>query len=222
MRLRIRPHSLWLAYAVRDVRRLNTLLPPDLSVAPVRFYANERVAAPRLLFNAYAVDSVWMRGHRVDVQTLAVHRKHRTVHLVVLDCVSDAMLWDPARGLAPPNAAVVDAPSSSSGAYRLEMRGTEGGALLSVSGALAPRSRVPDRRFVVDANRACYFGTSPARFDMDFDADAIMGPVRALARPRVTNALWRRHRAERPSHAFVHERGMTFRVHVPALWYDLW
>jgi hypothetical protein len=237
MRLRIHPLSLWLAYGVRNPRRLQGLLPPELELAPVRLLADDTppFVAPRLLFNAYDVSSTWMTGHRVEVQTLAVHRIKRTPHLVVLDVVTDAMHWDPVNGLQSPNA-VVSRPALAPGptphgadarrAYALRVvhrrPATSRDAVLDVRGWLEARAVAPDRRFVVDANRACYFGNSSLRMPMHFQADALMHPVRRLARPHVTNELWRSWRHPRPSHVFVHERAMDFKVNVPGLWYDWW
>jgi hypothetical protein len=235
MRLRVHPLSLWLAYGVRDPRRLQALLPPELELEPVRLLADDAPSSvvPRLLFNAYDVSSTWMSGHRVDIQTLAVHRTRRTPHLVVLDVVTDAMHWDPVRGLQAPNAVVsrpAADPSPANGrggnAYTLRVvhrrPAATRDALLDVRGRLEARAIAPDRRFVVDANRACYFGNDSLRVSMDFQADAIMHPVRLLARPHVTNELWRSWRHAHPSHAFVHERAMDFKVKVPGLWYDWW
>ena len=81
-----------------------------------------------------------------------------------------------------------------------------------------PRS--PDARFVVDANRACYFGTHPRAYGMSFSESAVMHPVRSLPLSSVKhNELWKSIRSPRPSHAFVHTVPMVFDVQVPELSY---
>lgn len=76
MRLLVLPGSLWLAYPLRDAASkaaLESLIPNGFELAPVRLLATDDAKSePKLLFNAYRLSSVppFMRGHRIDVQTL--------------------------------------------------------------------------------------------------------------------------------------------------------
>jgi len=232
MRLRVQPWSLWLAYGVTQPRRLQAMLPKELALARVRLTECDVDEGPRLLFNAYHVDSAWMTGHRVEVQTLAVHRTLGTPHLVVLDAVSDVLSWDPERGLQPPTLARVrrdglyapPGPGRRRPRYALRLRDRNTSEVqLHVRGELS-RECLPTRRFVVDANRACYFGATSVAYPMAFDDDEIARPVRMLDDRRlvVRNKLWRSMREPSVSHAFVHPHAMHFRVQVPGMWYDVW
>lgn len=225
MRLTISPGSLWLGYEATHTKELQALLPDHLTLARgVKLFGKETPMSPRLLFNAYHVRSPWMQGHRVDVQTLARDRCTGTLHLVVLDCVSDTFTWDPVQGVRGANARVVHRQRRTSQSeapfgplvVRELYRDTP---CLQVSGRVGTSDVVPDERFVVEANRVCYFGNVDTGYHMTFDEQAVMAPVRRLRDVNASNTLWEHYRRSRPSHAFVHTRSMTFDVSVPDLWY---
>ena len=215
----VHSRSLWLAYHMYNPRAVQRLLPPGLDLASEPLLCDDDTpSTPKLLFNAYDLSATWMRGHRIDVQTLARHRVHRTLHLVVLDCVTDTMRWDPIDGVRPPNA---QCRLERGDNYTLHARQLEHGACFEVRGV--PGDAVaPSKPFVVDANRACYFGRAATPFRLTFDERAIARPVRRLTALEVRNDLWAHARRGPPTHAFVHPHPMTFRVHVPGMWYDLW
>jgi hypothetical protein len=218
MKLWIAAPSLWLAYDVTDRAGLQALLPSHLTLASVPVLAADgrrggQPLGPKLLFNAYDLQAKWMVGHRVDVQTVAVDKRKGTVHLVVLDCLTNTLHWNPRDGVAWPNAVVtrpgahthdfalrvVDKPRTK----RLEVRGARGGRYVEIGW-----------RFAVEANRMCYFGDHPVGYSMAFSEYAIAKPVRPLRVAHHENSFWTEHRAEEPSHAFYHEHPMLFDVDV--------
>jgi hypothetical protein len=154
----------------------------------------------------------------MEIQTFAFDPNKNTVHLVVLDCLSDVPMWDPVNGIQGGNIDVV----------RKRVKDDFGSIILKrkndvhfhVNGSLCSTQVVPDRTFVVDANKECYFGNSYPGYKLTFDEDAIMGPVRCLPLNSVTsNTLWEECRSSKPSHTFVHQTPMVFDVDVPELWY---
>ena len=222
MRMRISPGSLWLAYDVVRPKAIQQQLPPQLQLASSPLFADSADRQPKLLFNAYAVDSRWMRGHRVDVQVLARHRRRGTLHLVVLDCVSDTLLWDPENGVRMPNAGRtwLD-PRGARYVFDMRAAARPREPLLAVRGAKARALTRVGKQFAVDANRACYFGTHEAAFAMNFDEISVGRPVRRLVGVQAHNALWRDFRGEAPSHAFIHEHAMDFDVDVSGHRYSI-
>ncbi|OUU49597.1 MAG: hypothetical protein CBC12_07175 [Candidatus Puniceispirillum sp. TMED52] len=220
MKLLIKPLSLWVAYTLTKPDSIQTMLPSNLMLAPVRLLSTDAAlnASPKLLFNSYDVSSTWMKGHRLDIQTFAVDQRENTVHLVVLDCVSNVPMWDPTNGLQKGNANVMrKRVKDEYGTLVIKKRGD---VKFKVQGPFQGDEIVPDRKFIVDANKECYFGDSFPGYKMDFDEDMIMGPVIRMPLKNVKkNSLWVKYRSSRPSHVFVHKKAMTFDVRVPELWY---
>ena len=222
MRLTVQPFSLWVAYAITAPRAVQRLLPDHLRLSPTKLLSTDRTSSCKLLFNSYDVtSSPWMKGHRVEVLTMAFDPSEKTHHLVILDCLSNVASWDPVNGVQPANAQVKRRRmrSDATDFGRLEIV-KDGVTQLEVAGKTVPPYVVPDRRFVVDANRKCYFKNFPMGIDMTFQDESVMTPVLRLPRSSVRrNALWQAVRSPRPSHTFVHTREMGFDVKVPDLWY---
>lgn len=225
MKLLVKPLSLWLAYDITDPNAFRSLLPPDMTLASLPLLEDDRKGwrtsnGPKLLFNSYDVSSSWMKGHRLEIQTIARHNVHGTYHFVVLEVLTNSMNWDPERGVTGPNARCRLLPVGDDG-YSLDVR-EPAGRSLCVSGTMLPQPVLPHSRFVVDCNLACYFASSPSPFPIRFDHDHVRHPVRRLAaNATIQNTLWRHVRKSRPSHAFVHTRPMRFDVQVDGMWYDV-
>ena len=212
--MKIARGSLWVAYTALNTGRLQSYLPAHLQLTSSPLFADSSDRQPKLLFNAYSVESQWMRGHRIDVQVLARHRNRGTLHLVVLDCLSDTLLWDPEQGVRMPNSgrALLRASTLK---YKFEMRAKHTQtSLLAVEGLKSFTPTKIGKRFAVDANRACYFGTYPSAFRLHFNESSIAQPVRRLVDAHVCNSLWRNWRCEAPSHVFIHDHPMDFDVDV--------
>ena len=205
--MKVLPASLWLSYGARDPAALQKLVPPHLRVARCRLLGTDGRPAYRLLFNAYEVRGAFMNGHRIDIQTFAVDRATRTPHLVILDCVTNTLDWNPVSGVTLGDGRFH---GSDRRAYSLCANSSRGGLL--VDGALGEKRPI-DRTFAIDANRRCFYGTDAHGLDMTFDEAEVGRGVRLLRRPRVENTLWRAHRRAHPTHVFVHEHPMTFHVH---------
>ena len=212
MRLHIHPSSLWIAYGIRRPSEVQARLPANLRLASVPLYANDKRPSPKLLFNAYDVTSEprYMHGHRIDVQTIAYDTRRHTVHLVVLDCLTDAAHWDPSTGIRMYGNARCSRPSRGVGDdYTLHVTSLRDRGVLSLRARRGER-RAVGWRFAVEANRKCYFRDLAAPFQMVFDEANVGRPVRELSVRTLTNTFWARERYEAPSHVFVHEQAMSF------------
>lgn len=213
MRMTIAPGSLWLAYTLTSRPAIQSLLPPSLELSSCSLLRDDvsSFPTPKLLFNVYTVDAgLSMQGVRADVLTLARHRRHHTMHLVILDCLTNTLQWNPVDGVRGPNAHCKHAyrPTDATWTVRTSRD------LLLVDAAPARRRDV-DWTFAVEANLACYFQDVDRAYAMDFDEDQIMRPVRVLRPKRhIVNTFWREHRSKRPSHVFCHEHPMDFHVRV--------
>ena len=216
MRMYIRPASLWLAYTLTDPRGIQRYLPPQLDLASHALLDDEAslVPTPKLLFNAYEVNSQWMRGTRVDVLTCARHAHTGVLHLVLLDCFTNTMSWDPSNGVQRANAFVrrqTRPRAANGGKYHLCMQSR--GDKFEVFGKLG-RSRPINWKFAVQANRVCYFRSCSIPYAMQFNETSVALPVRDLTWVGVANTLWSGVRTRSPSHAFVHPHDMSFDVDV--------
>lgn len=212
MRLTVLPNSLWVAYTITHRSRVESLLPRDMQLASLPILVDEvsRLPTPKLLFNVYEVSSAWMHGTRMEIVTVAQHTKTRRVHFCVLDCFTDTLQWDPDRGIRLSNAKITR-PSPGTDHYTLQIRSPQEHLLLRARRASV---RPIHKRFAVDANRVCFFGTSSEPFAMTFDEAQIMQPVTALNVSRLTNTYWQDVRTRAPSHVFLHPHSMDFDVQV--------
>ena len=165
---------------------------------------------PKIMFNVYRVDAgLAMQGVRMEVVTLAKHRRNRTMHLVVLDCFTNTLQWNPIDGVQGPNAYCSQTRSDGRASWTVS---TSRDAF-KVDATPVELKRI-DRTFAVEANLACYFQDFDTAYTMCFD-EKEMRPVRVLSPSRFfTNTFWHKHRSAIPSHAFCHEHPMHFDVNV--------
>ena len=215
MKLQIKPLSLWLAYNVIDPQYLQSLIPPSLTLSKLKLLNDDVKSEYKLLFNAYDVSSQWMSGHRVDIQTLAIDRNSNTPHLVVLECLSNTIQWDPKKGITLPNANYARNHQSGmkSKKYDFNLHVWNSNNRMVVRSDRAGKRKL-QRRFAVDANLKCYFGNHDEGFEMDFDHDSIMKPVTLLNTTSVVNTFWNNVKIGIPTHAFIHEQEMIFDVDI--------
>lgn len=214
MRMTIRPGSLWLAYTVTSRPAIQTLLPPSLDLASCSLLRDDASSfpTPKLLFNVYTVDAgLTMQGVRADVLTLARHKRDQTMHLVILDCLTNTLRWDPVDGVGKPNAFCKHTWAKEENASWMVRTSKD----LMMVDAAPGRQRDIDWTFAVEANLACYFQNVDHPYTMSFDEDEIMRPVRMLLPSHdIINTFWHEHRSKRPSHVFCHEHPMHFDVYV--------
>lgn len=222
MRMNILPGSLWLAYTITSRPAIQSLLPTSLELSSCSLLQDDASSfpTPKLLFNVYTVDAgLTMQGVRTDVLTLARHRRDNTMHLVVLDCLTNTLQWNPIDGVKGPNAyckQTTKRDNASSWIVRTRKN-------LIMVDAIPAKQRDIDWTFAVEANLACYFQDVDRAYTMSFDEDEIMQPVRMLSPTRhVINTVWHKHRSRKPSHVFCHEHPMHFDVHVSSFTRDEW
>ena len=212
MKMKILPGSLWIAYSVRKPQALQSMLPSHLQLANIPILKGDTMPyAPKLLFNAYDVESTWMHGHRVDIQTIAVDKKRNTVHLVIFDCLSNTLLWDPLKGVQWGNADCVRPWKKNKTDFSLRV--SKGSERLKVLATRTNENTPIGWRFAVEANRECYFQGIDHPFPMSFDEQSIASPVKSLVIKNIENSFWKEFRYQKPSHIFLHEHEMIFDVH---------
>ena len=180
MRMRIAPGSLWIAYTLTSRDLVQSMMPSSLSLVSSRILADEVALAPspKLLFNVYRVDAgPAMRGMRTDVMALGRHKKTGRTHLVILDCLTDTLQWNPTNGVIGANAYY---PRTRRGAWRVH----GGRTRRIVLDTVRRTSRPIDWTFAVEANLACYYRGVDTAYEMAFDEDEIMQPVTELVAVR--------------------------------------
>jgi hypothetical protein len=95
--MKILPFSLWIAYDIKNKQEVQKMLPSNTKLANVKIFDDELVTSPKLLFNSYSVDSVFMKGKRCEILTIAESRRGK--HFVILDCLTDTLDWNPSDGI---------------------------------------------------------------------------------------------------------------------------
>ena len=220
MRMSVAPGSLWIAYTITSHAEVQSRLPPSLVLAPCSPLADDvsRIPSPKLFFNVYHVDAKpIMYGMRADVVTLARHRATGVAHLVVLDCLTNTLQWDPERGIRGGNARFYR-PDAVSRRRRPDVFsvGMHNSKHVLAVRAYRERMRPVDWTFAVQGNRACYFGSTDYAYAMAFNETDIARPVRNLVPcdGPVVNTFWSGVRSATPSHLFCHEHPMHFDVDV--------
>ena len=214
MRMNIAPGSLWIAYTLTNRNLVQNLLPASLQLTACPLLDDDRSAfpTPKLLFNSYRVDSgMWMQGMRTDILTLARHRKTGATHLVILDCVTDTLQWDPIHGVRRANAYYYRPRSAPRADFSLGIANRRQNFLIK---AKRQQERPINEVFAVEANLACYFQNADKPYLMSFDNHTIMKPVRQLRPYELVNTFWTNVRSGTPSHVFCHDHSMSFDVHV--------
>ena len=211
MKMKIAPGSLWIAYTLTSRDIVSSLMPESLTLTPCRILEDEAalVPSPKLLFNIYRVDAgPVMHGMRTDVMALGRHKKTGRMHLVILDCLTDTLQWNPVDGVMGANAYY---PRTRPGSWRVR-----GGRKRHISlDTVRKRPRSIDWNFAVESNLACYYRGVDMPYEMTFDEDEIMQPVTELNIISHENTILPHLRSAKPSHVFCHDHPMTFDVTVP-------
>ena len=216
--MRIAPGSLWLAYTVTQPRAVQKLLPDSLELTSSKLLTTGApFPSPQLLFNLYAVGSKWMKGMRADVLTLAKHRQTQKTHLVVLDCLTNTLQWDPVGGVRGANAHFFRPVRRGAEDYSV---GIKKGKKILMLKAKRLEMQPIDWTFAVEANMACYFQDIDVPYTMNFSEHDIMLPVRGLQATECTNTFWKDVRSQKLSNAFMHEHAMEFDVSVASFLLD--
>ena len=217
MKLKILPNSLWVAYKLTDPDIVSDMIPKHLELTKVS-PLSESKEHEMLLFNAYAIRSRWMNGHRIDIQTFARDKKHGTPHLVILDVITDTMSWDPIHGITPPNAQInystnnLTAVSLSTTPRRVHSS--------SVCGNPS-HARKLNYDFAVNANRKSYYRDVPLGYEMTFKEQEIMKDVLDFKNLRIINTHWESVRKSNPEVVFRHQQPMDFTVKISPMFFEL-
>lgn len=219
--MRILPGALWVAYNIAHPAAIQSMLPAHLRLTSRPLLEDgvpsgeEAALPPQLLFNVYRVRAPYMDGSRVDIQTLAHDPASDTIHLVILDVLTNTMGWNPVDGLQRRPNGDLRWNTSADGHVEMAARRVDNESAVLEVGGVAGEPLPITHEFAVDANRRCYFGAHPIGYPMTFSEQNVMHPVRPLRAARVRNTLWSEYREDAPSHVFAHEQGMDFDVQVP-------
>lgn len=203
MKLKIAHNSLWVCYSLMNPQTMDYLIPSHLKVAdvsPLQGMPPQKM----LLFNAYQLESRWMNGARLDIQTFTRDRISNKPHLVVLDVLSNTRSWDPLNGIMSPNCNV-----STKNVHGIDLH-FKGAERFSVT-AKRKRNRPIDYTFCVEANRKCFFKNYKKGFNLDFKEEELMHPVTELKDVKIENTCWDEFRGDFVS-AFKHNSPMDFDV----------
>lgn len=214
MKLRVLPNSLWLVYNALNVPAIEKLLPPDLKLANVRVFDTD-VPRPKLMFNSYDVESKWMNGHRLEIVTIARSKLTRTLHFVVLDCVSNALMWDPIDGIRLPNGKCnlnVEGNDQFKLAIDKRFLWEDKSGMFRVEGGKQTKPTAVSKQFSIYPNYLCYFKHFDKPFPMRFDESIVAQRVRKLSITSLENDLWEDFRESIPTHSFVYDSCMDFYV----------
>tara|TARA_B100001175_G_C19431578_1_gene601485 strand:- start:146 stop:811 length:666 start_codon:yes stop_codon:yes gene_type:complete len=217
MKLKILPNSLWVAYKLTDPDIVSDMIPKHLELTKVS-PLSESKEHEMLLFNAYAIRSRWMNGHRIDIQTFARDKKHGTPHLVILDVITDTMSWDPIHGITPPNAQI----NYSTNNLTAVSLSTTPRLVPSFSVCGNPsHARKLNYDFAVNANRKSYYRDVPLGYEMTFKEQEIMKDVLDFKNLRIINTHWESVRKSNPEVVFRHQQPMDFTVKISPMFFEL-
>ena len=207
--MKIKPYSLWLSYNILNHENLQDMLPSSMSLANIKVSQDSQSFEPKLLFNCYNIDSFWMKGSRLEVMTIA--KKDNNFHFVVLDCITNALQWDPINRVQGPNGKIKFSYKEEQLNYDVISNNKK---LLSFSGKPLNLIKMT-KEFAVKSNYNCYFKTSEIPLSLEFNEEEIMKPVRKLEIVNITNNLWTEYRQNLPENVFMHEHVMNFKTKLP-------
>lgn len=207
--LKIKPYSLWLSYNIINHKVVEDMLPEGMQLAKIKVSDDNDCMNPKLLFNCYNIDSFWMRGSRLEVMTVA--QKENNYHFVVLDCITNALQWDPINRVRGPNGKIKFSYIQEKLNYEVISKNKE---ILSFTGMPLNLIKMT-KDFAVKSNYNCYFKNSDIPLTLTFNEEEIMKPVRKLKILNITNDIWKDYRTDIPEHVFMHEHVMNFKTKIP-------
>mgnify|MGYP001229191995 CR=1 FL=1 len=202
--MQVRPSSFWAAYELKNENRLP--LPSGATIHPVRIFAD---SPPRklLLFNEYDSKSPYFGGRRLEANVIV--RIRGKTHFVVVDYITNAIAWNPIRGVHLPNSQMYNHKMTQS---RIKTRIRDmRGEFFNVDGVCendATRRITLD--FAVRPNRECFFRDHPYSVKLQFDPHQICHPV-SLVDATVDTSILRDHQGEFLM-SFVHPFSMNFNM----------
>lgn len=208
LKLRVLPYSLWLAYDIKNFNYINSLLPTNTELANIKLLQNDVLASPKLMFNAYTLESQVMNGMRLEVVSIVKNKDTNNHHFVMFDCFTNTMDWNPIDGIKLFANAKCNFKYEND-IYKLSIKNKKN-EILSIMGKKDKLFK-PQTKFVVDANKECYYRNIPLKFPMKFERNEVTRRVRSLDFFNVTNILWENTKGNL-THIFLHEYDMTFTV----------
>lgn len=207
--LKIKPYSLWLSYNILNQNVIQDMLPPGMNLAKIKISDDNDCVQHKLLFNCYNIDSFWMKGSRLEIMTIA--QSDKNFHFIVLDCITNALQWDPINRIRGPNGKIKFSYIQDKLNYDVISKNKQ---ILSFTGKPLNLIKMT-KDFAVKSNYQCFFRESSIPLSLTFNEDEIMKPVRKLDVLNITNDFWRDYRTEFPDNVFMHEHSMSFNTKMP-------
>tara|TARA_Y100000741_G_scaffold61174_1_gene43078 strand:+ start:250 stop:894 length:645 start_codon:yes stop_codon:yes gene_type:complete len=207
--LKIKPYSLWLSYNILNQNVIQDMLPPGMKLAKIKISDDNDCVQHKLLFNCYNIDSFWMKGSRLEIMTIA--QSDKNFHFIVLDCITNALQWDPINRIRGPNGKIKFSYIQDKLNYDVISKNKQ---ILSFTGKPLNLIKMT-KDFAVKSNYQCFFRESSIPLSLTFNEDEIMKPVRKLDVLNITNDFWRDYRTEFPDNVFMHEHSMSFNTKMP-------
>jgi hypothetical protein len=205
--IQVAKHSTWLGFKMKNIHKMNKLVPPNTEVAPIKILKDSK-AEPKLLFNVYEAKSNFFNGKRFEVVTVVRQKKdHRKIHFVVLDCFTNTLSWDPKSGIQLPNVEKSILKMRNKNKIQIDWT-CEDEIFLKATGKLQNTRRIT-KNFAIDANLFCFFQDSLNGVSLQFDEDEVMKDVRLMVNTKVDTNVWDEFRGHL-THAFIHLHKMDF------------
>ncbi len=207
--LKIRPYSVWLSYNMLNKNSIEDMLPPGMKLAKIKISEENNCDRHKLLFNFYGVDSLLMRGSRLEIMTIAKCEKN--LHFVVLDCVTNTLQWNPIDRIRGPNGKIKFNYNQEKINYDIISKNNK---VLKFSAMPLNLIKMTED-FAVKSNYKCFFRESCIPVYLTFNEKEIMKPVRKLKLLNLTNDYWKEYRTDIPENVFMHEHEMKFNANIP-------
>ena len=209
LKLKIKPYSLWITYNMINKHPIEEMLPPGMELAKIKVLEDNETPEHKLMFNCYNIDSMWMKGSRLEIMTIA--KSDTNFHFVVLDCFTNTLQWDPVNRIRGPNGKFKFNYAQDRLNYEIISKNKN---VFSFTGDSRNLIRMTED-FAVKSNYDCFFRGSSVPISLTFNENEIMLPVRKLDTVYLTNKLWDEYREEIPDNVFMHEHAMEFKTEMP-------
>lgn len=202
--IRVNQMSTWLGYTLKNVDKVNELVPEGTVVTPMRILSQD-LAQPKLLFNIYETESTFFNGLRFEVVTMVKQvNRPRNIHFVVLECLSNTLHWDPINGIQLPNLRC----DFRSQDKCMSLFCKQNDRTLTMNARIG-RKKAITKMFAVDANLICFFQNSDQGIKLSFNESQIMQDVNMLSHVNVDTNIWEDYRGKL-THCFAHPHHMDF------------
>jgi hypothetical protein len=210
----LEPDSLWVGYTVANDTEIVRRLPPGLELCPVRVFDDKTEPQTVLFFNYFRVNSTFLRGHRLEIVTVARDVVTDQKRFVIIDYFSDTISSDPAHPFKRANAKQMGTVSVDN---------TCGVFLDNKYMVLAQKTTMETKlsaEFAIGCNKNVFYAGAKPQLPnyMTFDEDAVCAAFK-LDNVHVVNTLWRDTIGNSPpAFSFYFPHPLCFNIQTNKLW----